>query len=441
MTLKDFQESTIKETHIYVDATSGSDSNDGLSWATAKQTIQAGVDILPGFIRHNSSLHLKGTFTDEPVLTGKTVEPFATLIVDGGNDKVILGGPYTADISSVSSVGDSGQSWTVDEWAGYHVEVTSGPAAGELNLIHSNTATTLIPMQDWSVDPGAGATFRISRPSTSFVGTGGYVYFAIDIDGGGFLRMQNMFFDGPTTYLSSFGAVGVLACSNMIFNTSSGPAVNIGNMYNFYPDLAVRDPDTFAFDGTQTGGLSNRNGGYVAILNVNRVTFGPGFLKDVRVTGCGIWQAVDYGGRVQGLLLEGCKQTYGGGWRQRSGYAQAQCDSSPSGGTALGNGVLAKRSSLIMRDVVLTDNDSHGLEMYQSDVEFLGAISGSGNGGAGTYTHTGSSLVTKSGSTPTVTGSVGEISVSNPAAQEATWSSLSSGNVAIATEMTLVKEV
>jgi hypothetical protein len=61
-------------TDYYVDADSGSDSNDGTSWAQAKKHIQAAVDLITGFVTDETIIHLKSnttaTYTEDVEISG-----------------------------------------------------------------------------------------------------------------------------------------------------------------------------------------------------------------------------------------------------------------------------------------------------------------------------------------------------------------------------------
>jgi predicted CXXCH cytochrome family protein len=57
---------------------------------------------------------------------------------------------------------DNTKTWTVDQWEGYAVEITSGPIAGEIRKIASNTVSgTLTVEEAFSQAVGAGVTYQI----------------------------------------------------------------------------------------------------------------------------------------------------------------------------------------------------------------------------------------------------------------------------------------
>ena len=98
-------------------------------------------------------------------------------------------------------------------------------------------------------------------------------------------------------------------------------------------------------------------------------------------------------------------------------------------------------NNITFDDITISDNTEHGMELLSSSVKFLDAVAGTGNGGAGIYAHSGSEVIITSGNTPTLTGTVGNIAISDPTIEDATWADVDAGNeVAIAQEMTIVKE-
>jgi hypothetical protein len=118
-----------------------------------------------------------------------------------------------------------------------------------------------------------------------------------------------------------------------------------------------------------------------------------------------------------------------------SGYATVSIDSSS------GVGLLIKDSFVNIKDGSVSDNASHGIEVLNSRV-LLESVGGSGNGGAGVYAHSGSIVHITDGSPPTLTGTVGDLAVSDPAVEESTWAAIDGGDpVQIAAESTVVKEV
>lgn len=56
----------------------------------------------------------------------------------------------TATGSGTRTFTDTSKTWTVDEWIGFYVKITSGTGKGQVRVIISNTADTLTLSQDWT---------------------------------------------------------------------------------------------------------------------------------------------------------------------------------------------------------------------------------------------------------------------------------------------------
>jgi len=85
----------------------------------------------------------------------------------------------------------------------------------------------------------------------------------------------------------------------------------------------------------------------------------------------------------------------------------------------------------------------HGIELKNSTLEITsGVLSGSGNTGAGVYAHSGSKVSYPSGSVPTITGTVGDIAITDPATEDLTWAELdAAGKAVIISEDVILKKV
>ena len=173
-----FSEAITVDTTLYVDGDAGSDSNDGSSWAQAKQTFrflrEGESDSIPRYLAADVTvsargsipapdaaahlliqgfsgpglLKILGTVTDEETLTVDTFENSLT-VVDGS-----------------TYVGDSTKAWTTDEHAGRFVEVTATGFTGYPMPILKNDATKLYvpPYKSASHEPdmvtASSATIR-----------------------------------------------------------------------------------------------------------------------------------------------------------------------------------------------------------------------------------------------------------------------------------------
>jgi hypothetical protein len=152
------------------------------------------------------------------------------------------------------------------------------------------------------------------------------------------------------------------------------------------------------------------------------------------------------GVRVRGAMRIASSPLYNTGLNTLdadSGYPPIQIDD------ATDNGLTLIASSLIAagpENVEFKGNASHGVELRagsllaaKSDV----VLGGSGNGGAGAYVNSGSQLLLQEGGAkPTVTGTVGELAISDPAAQESTWTDVYDNNTpaSVLNELSLAKK-
>ena len=67
----------------------------------------------------------------------------------------------TATAGTVSTLTDGGKAWTVDQWVGCAVRITSGMGAGQTREIVSNTPTVLTVTPNWTTAPNATSVYEI----------------------------------------------------------------------------------------------------------------------------------------------------------------------------------------------------------------------------------------------------------------------------------------
>lgn len=86
---------------LYVDGTSGDDENDGLSWANAKQTIQAAVNAIPQVLGGDVTVYIAGGTYHELVWVGRRgrLGPFAVSFIgdEAAPESVVLDGQSVLD--------------------------------------------------------------------------------------------------------------------------------------------------------------------------------------------------------------------------------------------------------------------------------------------------------------------------------------------------------
>lgn len=88
--------------------------------------------------------------------------------------KVVSGKSYVdASIHGVNTIGKTGAAWTVNEWVGYMVGITSGTGNTQWRQIISNTADTLTVDTNWTTTPDGTSDFSIFEPD--------YFQFTLDV--------------------------------------------------------------------------------------------------------------------------------------------------------------------------------------------------------------------------------------------------------------------
>lgn len=443
---------TVSELHLYADGTIGDDGNDGLTASTPKKTLNAIFDLVPAIISHNVAVHLSGTFSDQNAfLNGRLFKQLATstspprLVIDGGDSMTDVVASQASNINSAQSIGVTTAGWTVDAYAGYWVEITSGPIAGQRRMIQANNATTLTPVRDFSADPGVGATFRIARWATTVEASSSVSFFQIrGMSGLGVVDLQRLFFDGSLQFLQvGESNVASINISHVVCNLTNANAVSITKTGLTSVNASIYfkvNPATFALEAAATdsnGGLSVRSiKALVSEMLTTSASLQAGFFKELQVrsvTGL----AVSRGNRCNKLVIDGCSGysfESSGNIRSNSGYATTKIDKST------GVGVSIKDSELSLSDVAIENNASHGIDVRDSRLTFTGAASGSGNSGAGLLARPNSKVIIADGAPPTLTGTVGDITIDGTT-QASTWAAIDAGTpIARGRDQILVSE-
>lgn len=437
---------TTGELHVYADGTSGDDANDGLSAATPKKTLQAAFDLVPNFINHWTTLHASGTFEEaDGRLTISARNLQSSLIITGDfavtavDDNVGSNYTATAPETGISNIGDTVSAvWTVDEHKGYWVEFLDGPLIGKMAMVYSNTADTLVFSKDQSESPAAGSQFRIVRPTTTINADTTYGIFSVfGCVGDGSIYFQNLFLTGSKVGLSAYNNLSRVYATQIIQPTGrewsyrktfgGGNAVSViqynNGVYTFTLNEIGVSLLTATFSMRAATELRLSNSVLTLIAAVNCTLFHRG------------------GNRIAKAIYETCADYDAQGsdfMFKYAGYRENLFGG--SSGPAIkfvGSTVRINAGSL-----TVSDSGSHGIEAQSSFLKIEGVITGTGNAGAGVYAHSGSVVHIKDGSPPTLTGTVGDLAVSDPAVEEETWANIDGGAaVAVLTEMTMAKKV
>jgi hypothetical protein len=233
-----FHSATVADMVLYANSVTGDDANDGLTPATAVQTRAGVYAKIPHYVRHNVHVNLEGPGFDwawNDTLE-RDVADTAHILVDGGAGLTVVadnaGSPWVSDINSLTSIGLSTLTFPVDQFTGLMVEITSGPALGDLRTVRANIATTVIPTVLFSVDPGPGATFRIVQPATEIALTAPAPYdFSyhlgnlVALEGDGTVLFQRITFTG----FAPFNVCGRGGKNDVVMS-----ACVLGNLYTIW---------------------------------------------------------------------------------------------------------------------------------------------------------------------------------------------------------------
>jgi len=436
--------------NLWLDGTNGSDSNSGYSEDDAKKTIEAVLELIPDVVSSVVNINVRGVVDTGSVVTldylnnRLTASDYSRKIgIDGGSEETTVAGPFTTTSSNVSSFTDSSLSLTVDEHAGYWVRFTSGPAVGVLRRINAHTADTFFVNKVYSGDPGAGNTFNIVRPSTEITsGSGIRVLAFYFLGSSATVNISRIYFTGANTRI--FPREETIF-ANCIFEDVhptygfSGISARV-----WYPSAGgYTDPATGTYVSTEPVGTSIRS------PNLNMyVTNCDNFLcYDLYTSGTITFNSctnmtIRSGRFLKGLTFNNCLS--GGTFTlfgPYTGYDRAYVSNATGVGIDLNN----THATISDDSLGVSGCGSHGIELDNSSIRFLGTVSGTSNTGAGVYVHSHSSLQIADGTPPAISGTVGHVSLDGTT-QASTWAAIDSGtaiNGATANndDFVIVKEV
>lgn len=435
--ITDYLTKTTKVLHVYADGTSGNDANTGKSGSPVK-TITKALELIPDVISHDTVLHLSGTF-DLVAELGSGTFLYVDKVIEGGlflidgGDAVIQAAVGSTGItitgSDVDYVTATGAGWTVDQWKGYWIKVPSG----EIRTIQRNTADTIYPCQYFSAAPTG--TLDIVRSATTITASSPKIFYLQCKSDWCILQrlhfaassrlyaktLNNVTLSGITLTNTSIATLMIIGVGGAI--TFSSFCYDPANPSSTLADLRLSVAaiaGTIDHSGTGTCVFHGTIAKHLVLNGVFLYNFYYGCnFGDVRLinTTKELTRAIGYpygsdqiirigGGSGVGLSLENCV------------------------------GVV----SIYANRLDISNCASHGIEVNNSQLQFDGGISGSGNGGAGVYAHNGATVTTKAGTAPTLTGTIGDLAVTNPAIADATWAQITGGDtLASAVERTLVK--
>ncbi len=457
---------------IYVDGTSGNDSNNGLTAATPKATLQAGFSLIPPIVRDQVVVHLAGTITMTQdvylqsiiVHEGDDVSSTtdaAAIYVDGGSDLTTVAGPFTSTSASKTSIVDNTQTWTPDQYFGYWVRITSGALSGQVRSIQKHDATTITPVKNFTADPDSGGavTFDIVRPATKITASSTTRTIRIYPVGGGVGRVlfQRFFIDGTAIFDVRNPASSQFQMAAVIGDGTVNGQFGFFNFGGIFFQNGHVDPDTYAQD------LTSATSRAVAVAQINNSS-SIRFVNGTTYSGSGILARriefysfrgtttlFTHGSRVKAATgattpIVEIRDVVSGNlgssnFANTSGYAVATIDCSGCSGTNAGL-LIANNSTLRCDNITINDSPSHAIRVDEARLYIQNGASvvGTGNTGAGLYAYA-NGMVDVTG-TPTLTGTVGDVSLDGTT-QAVTWANLAAGgnDQASATEFSFVRKV
>jgi hypothetical protein len=428
--IRDYVTLSQKVFHAYVDSSRPDDSGDGLTLATAKKTIAAGISVLPDTAVDHVVLHLKGalSISDYTLINLGSYGNLKRFLIDGGDDVEVVIGPYTATSTTTTSITDTARSWAVNAYQGYAVEILDGAAAGYICTIQSNTSDTLTVGIAWP-DPGATPQYRIVRPATTIAKTASGHWFYFVGKANYRVTIQRLRFIGDI-YIGTYAPSSIMNFLELadVIQDGSGNARGFA-CYNHSGTIfwyTIRDP-------------ANPGSSLDTSIKKRGVAFrGTTIYAAVSVTGSLlVYGPATISGTIAATNPVSSINFYAGAWAKKIDLAGAKLNLGSSVGNGLISGsadvgISAKDSRIVVTggDTAISNNASHGITLDNSVLEFVNAkLTGSGNGGAGVYAFNNSAILAKDGQESTLTGTVGDISVDG-ATELMTWADVEAGTKA-----------
>jgi hypothetical protein len=179
--LKPGQYATQAPLALFVDGASGNDANDcSGTGASACQTIQAAVNLIPQVVNHPVTVDIAaGSYAGFRLMNHN----FAPTDVTAGAYINVRGaaqanftpatGTATGTVTAVATdaigfhiITDGAQTWTASNLSTRFLSLTGGTGSGQVCPIISNTATSVTVSCTFSPAPVAGTTYAVTTPAT-----------------------------------------------------------------------------------------------------------------------------------------------------------------------------------------------------------------------------------------------------------------------------------
>jgi hypothetical protein len=407
-------EQTAASTDMYVDTDTGDDSNDGSSWTNAKATAQAGHDTLPHFIRHNSTLHVRGDLTDEPLTVTKDVAYGVKFVVSFFNGYEQDENEYSdTTVGGTGNLVDVGLSPGPEGWSfGSWLRILSGTHSGVIMALRGDTGDGSVLKMVRSLTPGIGAGVSVEtvEPVTKYSSTSPLSFGVKGCTGGGEVWIQHVRLGAEVTLeIEDNQAKIVLAGIHIYWDYTTPPIVALRNASLEFSDSVV-DTTTYAETDVHTTNLGVWDG----------YSFQP-----VIVSGCSSF-------KITGALLRNF-EVYDATLDSWSGFGMHGFEPVTDGICKLVNvdglvgGMVVNDDSFVqLQWSTLTLEKSslsigagcdigesqtgNGIDAKNSHLKLVGDVTSTANNdGFGVYAHS-LSLVETTG-TPTITGDSGDFSL------------------------------
>jgi len=166
----------------------------------------------------------------------------------------------TATSSTSTTLTDSAQSWTADEWNNnYMVYITGGTGSGQLRKITNNTTTQLTVDSAWDTNPDTDSTFEIYQNtiiSETFDGNGfDYIF----VNNYPLFKLQSLTIASTsitTTNVYTYNDVGKLKLKDSAeyswFSDANPQDVSLTYAYGVYPMPDIIEEYTAILAGMRT---------------------------------------------------------------------------------------------------------------------------------------------------------------------------------------------
>lgn len=257
---------------LYV-ATTGSDSNDGLTVGTPLRNVTTALNKLPQTVKHTPTINVAaGTYTENVVLPQSLLSVNVTINGDAmaatAPASGITSGTFDAAFGTqlfTNIAVCAGGGWAVDGLIGWFVQMTSGAGVGTRLPIVANTATTITLGTPVNTATYQNQTFSLVKPvvfinnptgeTVSAFGSGGGSTTGLTTSLSNYFIFQNIQFtrSGSLSIFRGAGATSTMFANCSFFDSGAGG----GNM-NRWGAAVVRFDDCFFYRSVSNNTIFNQ---------------------------------------------------------------------------------------------------------------------------------------------------------------------------------------